>query len=553
MKFALLLCCLLYSNNGLVLTVDNQNYTLQDFYALYPKSQWLRSDSTNKEVLFNNFIKRSLCVMEAKNLHFENDPAIRVKINTLSNQLLVNETYEQLVATPLLDPLIINNAKLNAKNELLLHHILVGYSNSYLAQPPKRSLDEALFLSQKIKNEYLQGTSFKALAEKYSDDPSSETNSGSLGWVEWGLTAPEFQERAFSLNVGEVSDPVLTAFGYHLIYVERKKKSDYYFMSNDQYESSIINLSKRSVRDLLRPAAIKYDSLKIIDNNILFNSGAIAKISNAYNRAAESGAASSINIYDLLHSLSNVGVVLVYGGKGFGPLWFANKIKDVPTSRHPVLNTNNNVISIFNNFVLQDIALRDGNKRGVNNSFPFLQRKKEIVSSILYDAYLKHLIEDVSVPDTIKINDHYEKFKNEKYSTKESCVINELRIFSKGTSDSLLEIIDSGTSFSTFHKIKHKDFEYKKIFITKKTNPTLFDAASLLNINETSPVLLSPDNSFSIIQLIKRQSAKQQKFLTVYSRIESLLLKKQQDLNKKNSIDGLLKKYKVTRHKESLR
>ena len=80
----------------------------------------------------------------------------------------------------------------------------------------------------------------------------------------------------------------------------------------------------------------------------------------------------------------------------------------------------------------------------------------------------------------------------------------------------------------------------------------MFNAASLLNINETSPVLLSPDNSFSIIQLIKRQNAKQQKFLTVYSRIESLLLKKQQDLNKKNSIDGLLKKHKITRHKESL-
>ena len=40
------------------------------------------------------------------------------------------------------------------------------------------------------------------LAQKYSDDPSVEKNSGSLGWVQWGATVPEFQLAAFALEVG---------------------------------------------------------------------------------------------------------------------------------------------------------------------------------------------------------------------------------------------------------------------------------------------------------------------------------------------------------------
>ncbi len=554
MKLSLLLCCMLFANNDFILTINDQNYSLQDFYALYPKKQWMRSDSTKKVAFYNDFIKRSLCVVEAKNLGLENDPEIRIKINTLSNQLLVNETYEQLVAAPLIDPSTINSARINAKHELLLHHILVGHSDSYLAQPPNRTINEALILSQKIKNDYLQGAPFKDLAIKYSDDPSATINNGGLGWVEWGLTTPKFQEAAFDLSVGNISNPILTVFGYHLIYVEQKRASDYYYMPDDQYENLIINLSKQSVRGLLRRAATTHDSLAIIKNNVLFNDNAIAKISNAYSHAARSSSASpiNINVYELLQSLSNPEVVLVYDGKGYGPLWFANKIKEVPPSRHPSLNTNDNVLAMFTNFVLQDIALKDGQEKGVDSSFAYLHRKNEIVSGILYDAYLKDLINDVSVPDSVKIKKYYDEFKKEKYSSKEAFIVNELRTFSKVAADSLSRLISSEKDFSYFYTLNLKNFESKKTYITNKTDPGLFDAASMLGINEISSVLSSLDGTFSIIQLMEQKPAQIQNFSTVYSRIEALLLKKEQDINKKNGIDGLIKKYDVVRNKDLL-
>ena len=121
------------------------------------------------------------------------------------------------------------------------------------------------------------------MAKKYSDDPSASLNLGSLGWVRWGETVPKFQSAAFMLEPGSVSSPVLTSFGYHVIVAEDRRLSDYQYLSDEEFESAIINLSKRTVRDKLRPAAIAYDSLQIIKSGLHFNSDAILKISQTYN------------------------------------------------------------------------------------------------------------------------------------------------------------------------------------------------------------------------------------------------------------------------------
>ena len=63
------------------------------------------------------------------------------------------------------------------------------------------------------------GTDFAGLAEEHSDDPGSASKGGALGFFGRGIMAPPFEEAAFSLAVGEISEPVKTTFGWHLIEV----------------------------------------------------------------------------------------------------------------------------------------------------------------------------------------------------------------------------------------------------------------------------------------------------------------------------------------------
>ncbi len=64
------------------------------------------------------------------------------------------------------------------------------------------------------------GADFGKLAQEYSDDQGSKEEGGNLGEFERGMMVPEFENAAFSLQVGEISQPVKSDFGYHIIKVE---------------------------------------------------------------------------------------------------------------------------------------------------------------------------------------------------------------------------------------------------------------------------------------------------------------------------------------------
>ena len=79
--------------------------------------------------------------------------------------------------------------------------------------------------AQEIKDKLAKGEDFAALAKEYSTDDSTKNNGGQLGFFNRGDMVPEFEKAAFALAVGEISAPVKTEYGYHLIKVEEKKEA----------------------------------------------------------------------------------------------------------------------------------------------------------------------------------------------------------------------------------------------------------------------------------------------------------------------------------------
>jgi len=98
--------------------------------------------------------------------------------------------------------------------EVEVGHILVRGSDA-------AALDKILAIRKTLE----AGADFERTATARSEDPTASLNHGKLGFISRGQFVKEFEDRAFSLKVGELSEPVRTQFGYHLIrvFAERNK------------------------------------------------------------------------------------------------------------------------------------------------------------------------------------------------------------------------------------------------------------------------------------------------------------------------------------------
>lgn len=98
-----------------------------------------------------------------------------------------------------------------------LAHILIGVT------PSQATRDSLYSFATLIRDKALSGEDFETLARNYSDDPSADKG-GDLGWFGRGEMVPEFEQAAFALQPGQISDVVETTFGFHIIKVTGRKE-----------------------------------------------------------------------------------------------------------------------------------------------------------------------------------------------------------------------------------------------------------------------------------------------------------------------------------------
>jgi peptidyl-prolyl cis-trans isomerase SurA len=79
-----------------------------------------------------------------------------------------------------------------------------------------------------LRNRILAGEDFATLAKQYSADPSVTINGGDMGFVGRGMMVPEFEAMSFKLKPGEISMPVETAFGLHIIQLLERRGNEYH-------------------------------------------------------------------------------------------------------------------------------------------------------------------------------------------------------------------------------------------------------------------------------------------------------------------------------------
>ncbi len=125
-------------------------------------------------------------------------------MDVLTNEGIKEQTFRDMIRMYLVREELINvlSADLpRTQEQIWVRHILVE--------------DELTTLE--VTDKLTAGQDFVALAAEYSSDESNKDNGGDLGWFALGMMVQPFEEAAFALEVGEISDPVQTDFGWHIL------------------------------------------------------------------------------------------------------------------------------------------------------------------------------------------------------------------------------------------------------------------------------------------------------------------------------------------------
>jgi peptidyl-prolyl cis-trans isomerase D len=107
----------------------------------------------------------------------------------------------------------------------------------------EKGVAEAQRRAEDLLKQLKAGASFDDLAKKYSEDPGSAKEGGSLGWIGKGRTVPEFEKAAFSQPIGKVGDLVKSSYGFHIIRVDARQ--DAHMKTLDEVKDQIEPILKQ--------------------------------------------------------------------------------------------------------------------------------------------------------------------------------------------------------------------------------------------------------------------------------------------------------------------
>lgn len=157
------------------------------------------------------------------------------RLDTLSSFQQEFRTYRDMQLTPyMVDKqfidsiahLVYDNTKKNLGGKDLIEtsHILIQLNQKATEADKNKAKAKADSIYEALK----QGADFSDLAKQYSNDPGSAVKGGKLPMVGPGAFVKEFENAAYELKTGEISKPVLSPFGYHIIKMDNRKPLDEY-------------------------------------------------------------------------------------------------------------------------------------------------------------------------------------------------------------------------------------------------------------------------------------------------------------------------------------
>src|ERR1022692_1352078 len=195
----------------------------------YPENQRVFANGPGCAQFVDQVVRILLLAEEGRRRKLNETEAYRNQLTYSADGILANQTDAEVKRQAAGDQALLKSyyeAHKAEYQQIHARHILIRMQGSPVTLPPgqKDLTDaEALTKAQEIREKLVQGADFAELARTESNDVGSSSKGGDLGFLKHGQTVPSFEDAAFALPDGGLSQPVKTPYGYHLIRAEERK------------------------------------------------------------------------------------------------------------------------------------------------------------------------------------------------------------------------------------------------------------------------------------------------------------------------------------------
>jgi peptidyl-prolyl cis-trans isomerase C len=249
-------------SDPVVLTIGDEKVTKSQFEQIVnslPDAERAKAQTpAGKRKIAEQLHELKALANEARQRKLDQTPVTQTRIMLSTEQLLANTAYQDMAnAKP-------DEATLRAYytahtpdwEQLKVRHILIHFKGSRGAvRPNQKELteEEALAKAKELREKIVGGGDFAKLAETESDDTGTATRGGDLGPTSRGRgLAPDFEKAAFSQEVGKVTEPVKTVFGYHLILVDARETKPFEAVRPEIEQKIKPDMAKKGLADVLQ-------------------------------------------------------------------------------------------------------------------------------------------------------------------------------------------------------------------------------------------------------------------------------------------------------------
>ena len=251
--------------DAVVLSVGDDKLTKAQFESLLaqlPDQARVAAQGPNRRKVADQIAELKAMAQEARKRKIEQQPGVQQLMRLQMDQALAGVLYKEIQGNIKVDDAALHayyDQHKTQYEEAKASHILIRFQGSSVplrAGEKDLSQEEALAKITDIRKKLVAGGSFSDMAKAESDDTGSGANGGSLGTFGHGQMVPEFEKTAFTAPVGQISEPIKTQFGYHLVKVEERKSKTFDQVKDDIAKQLKPQQAQQQVEDIKSHAGI---------------------------------------------------------------------------------------------------------------------------------------------------------------------------------------------------------------------------------------------------------------------------------------------------------